>query len=445
MIAARPNKKRKTRSATIRPGPAASVGPHTEHDTEDSRGSGRPIPGQTRTGRHDRLPAKGHDRRLHSHGSRGAHLPKDGGPPQDEPGPRHEDRAAQDTLKEHHMARLRHDPRAVPAGGPHEDHRWRHGDRLVGRGQHRLLQQQVRSVVQHPPRPGQAQARLGQAAQHRRCLHQDRPRLPGHRRVHLRHHRIVADAGKDRRRRRLLLLGLGLPGQEDLRRHIRQGHGTAHPAQVQHRLQERGQPGLGRYDPNTQGRAGPVHGRVPPAQHHRGRLWINQENVWEPPQKSQARQTEPGDSNPGHLLQHRGGRTIARKKRQAHARVAHCNGCMTGAVAAAPSVGEPAHHFLDRMGFYSFGQHLKPAVCEKCHNPKNSKNTCTDATTADDCGVMSLGHSPPDELCPHHQNSAPSGASVRRFPSFKIVILAASWQSCLVGSVVAGGFSKRVA
>ena len=52
---------------------------------------------------------------LHSHGSRGAHLPKDGGPPQDEPGPRHEDRAAQDTLKEHHMARLRHDPRAIPA------------------------------------------------------------------------------------------------------------------------------------------------------------------------------------------------------------------------------------------------------------------------------------------------------------------------------------------
>ena len=66
---------------------------------------------------------------------------------------------------------------------------------------------------------------------------------------------------------------------------------------------------------------------------------------------------------------------------------------MTDAVTAAPSVGEPAHHPLDRMGFYGFGQTLKPAVCEKCHNPKNSKNTCTDATTADDCGVMSLGHS----------------------------------------------------
>ena len=95
----------------------------------------------------------------------------------------------------------------------------------------------------------------------------------------------------------------------------------------------------------------------------------------------------------GHLLQHRGGRAIARKKRQAHTRVAHCNGCLTGAVTSAPSVGEPARHPLDRMGFYGFGQTLKPAICEKYHSPKNSKNTCTDATTADDCGVMSLGHS----------------------------------------------------
>ena len=91
-------------------------------------------------------------------------------------------------------------------------------------------------------------------------------------------------------------------------------------------------------------------------------------------QESQARPAEPGDSNPGHLLQHRGGRTIARKKRQAHARVAHCNGCLTGAETTAPSVGEPAHHPLDRMGFYSFGQTLKLAICEKCHNPKNSDN-----------------------------------------------------------------------
>ena len=131
MIAARPNEKKKTRSATIRAGSVASAGPHTGHDTEDSGGSGRPLPGQTWTGRHDRLPAKGHDRRLHPHGSRGAHLPQDGGSPQDEPEPRHEDRAAQDTLKVHHMARLRHDPRAVPAGGPHEDHRRCHGDRLT--------------------------------------------------------------------------------------------------------------------------------------------------------------------------------------------------------------------------------------------------------------------------------------------------------------------------
>ena len=72
-----------------------------------------------------------------------------------------------------------------------------------------------------------------------------RPRLPGHRRVHLRHHRIVADAGKDRRRRRLLLPGFGLPGKEDLRRDSCQGHGTAHPGPNPNRLQELGQPGLG--------------------------------------------------------------------------------------------------------------------------------------------------------------------------------------------------------
>ena len=66
---------------------------------------------------------------------------------------------------------------------------------------------------------------------------------------------------------------------------------------------------------------------------------------------------------------------------------------MTGAVATAPPVGEPAHYPLDRMGFYGFGQHLKPEMWEKYRNPKNSKNTRTDATTADDCGVMSLGHS----------------------------------------------------
>ena len=37
---------------------------------------------------------------------------------------------------------------------------------------------------------------------------------------------------------------------------------------------------------------------------------------------------------------------------------------------------------------------MKPEMWEKYRNPKNSKNTRTDATTADDCGVMSLGHSP---------------------------------------------------
>ena len=34
---------------------------------------------------------------------------------------------------------------------------------------------------------------------------------------------------------------------------------------------------------------GPVHGRVPSAQHNRGRLWGNQEDVWEPPPEPQAR------------------------------------------------------------------------------------------------------------------------------------------------------------
>ena len=119
MIATRPNEKNKTRSATIRAGPAAPAGPHTGHDAGDSRGSGRPIPDQARTGRHDRLPAKGHGRRLHPHGGRGAHLPKDGGPPQDQPESGPDGGAAQDTLQGRHLARLRTDPRAVPAGGPH--------------------------------------------------------------------------------------------------------------------------------------------------------------------------------------------------------------------------------------------------------------------------------------------------------------------------------------
>ena len=95
------------------------------------------------------------------------------------------------------------------------------------------------------------------------------------------------------------------------------------------------------------------------------------ENVRKPSSEPQAR---PADNNPGHLLQHQGGRAIASKRQQAHARVAHCNGCLTGAVAAAPSVGEPAHHPSDQTGFYGFGQTLKPAVCEKCRNPKSSDN-----------------------------------------------------------------------
>ena len=56
---------------------------------------------------------------------------------------------------------------------------------------------------------------------------------------------------------------------------------------------------------------------------------------------SQVRPTEPEGCNPGHLLQRQSGRALASKRWQAHARVAHCNGCVTGAVVAAPSVGEP--------------------------------------------------------------------------------------------------------
>ena len=82
-----------------------------------------------------------------------------------------------------------------------------------------------------------------------------------------------------------------------------------------------------------------------------------------------------------------------------YARVAHGNGCLTGAETTTSSVGEPAHHPLDQIGFYGFGQHLKPAICEKYHNPKNSRNACTGAASADDCGVMSLGHSQFRRFC----------------------------------------------
>ena len=77
------------------------------------------------------------------------------------------------------------------------------------------------------------------------------------------------------------------------------------------------------------------------------------------------RPVEPGDSNPGHLLQRRSGRAIARKKRQAHARAAHRNGCITGAVTAAPSVGESARAMSSRAGFYGCGSDPKSATSEK--------------------------------------------------------------------------------
>ena len=76
---------------------------------------------------------------------------------------------------------------------------------------------------------------------------------------------------------------------------------------------------------------------LPPAQHHhQGRLWGNQEDVRQPPPGQEARLAEPGGGHPGNLLQHRGGRAVSRKKRQAHARVTRDLGCLTDAVTPAP-------------------------------------------------------------------------------------------------------------
>ena len=48
--------------------------------------------------------------------------------------------------------------------------------------------------------------------------------------------------------------GLGLPGQAAVRRDSQPGLDTPYTAQIQHRLQERRQPGLGGHDPDAQGR-----------------------------------------------------------------------------------------------------------------------------------------------------------------------------------------------
>ena len=154
-----------------------SAGPHTEHDTEDS-GSGR-IPSQARTGRHDRLPVKGHGRVCILMEAE-ARTYEDGGPPQDEPGPRKIGLPKIPSIIAYGMIP---EPNERIIGDVN-------GDRFGGRGQHRLLQQHSSGAFSMATTRSQAQARLGQAAQHRRCLHQNRPRLPGHRRVHLRHHRI---------------------------------------------------------------------------------------------------------------------------------------------------------------------------------------------------------------------------------------------------------------
>ena len=77
---------------------------------------------------------------------------------------------------------------------------------------------------------------------------------------------------------------------------------------------------------------------LPPAQHHRGRLWGNQEDVRQPPPGQEARTAEAGGGHPGNLLQHRGGRAISRKKRQAHTRVTRGISCLTDAATPAPSM-----------------------------------------------------------------------------------------------------------
>ena len=78
-------------------------------------------------------------------------------------------------------------------------------------------------------------------------------------------------------------------------------------------------------------------------------------------------------SNPRHLLQHR---VVARshvKNGRAHARVAHCNGCLAGAVATAPLVGEPAHHPLDQMGILQFRTTFEASNMRKIPVPEIRK------------------------------------------------------------------------
>ena len=70
---------------------------------------------------------------------------------------------------------------------------------------------------------------------------------------------------------------------------------------------------------------------LPPAQHHQGRLWGNQEDVRQPPPGQEASPAEPGGSHPCNLLHHQGGRALSRKKRQAHTRVTRGLSCLTDA------------------------------------------------------------------------------------------------------------------
>ena len=90
----------------------------------------------------------------------------------------------------------------------------RHGDRLVGRGQHRLLRQQVRPVVSI--RHDQVRLKRGWVSCTASSDVSTRTRLGllGPRRVRLRHHRMWPMLGRIEEGT-VSSAGLGLPGQED--------------------------------------------------------------------------------------------------------------------------------------------------------------------------------------------------------------------------------------
>ena len=91
-----------------------------------------------------------------------------------------------------------------------------------------------------------------------------------------------------------------------------------------------------------------------------------------PGQEALAR-AETGGGHPGHRRYNiEVVARSARKKRQAHTRVAHYIWLPDGRGSRrAITVGEPAHHPLDRTEFYGFGQPLRPTACRQFDNPEN--------------------------------------------------------------------------